>query len=246
MLPGTSQILIDNEKLTCIAGRVRDIAPFASAVESLIVDHDGAAAAEDLLRFYADVASVDAFIGAVDECGAAVASTWSAQGIGQLAIGAAATNAIISAVDFVTNYLLNYRSEVSFTWVQPKPTPTPTSPPPPLATGPESTMVAFWQAYNERDWQRYLSLLTDCLADMLNSGNFLVDDPLLELQEIRAGTGRVTLLEVADVSISGATATASVTAEAEFGFGVAGPAVAGDVYFFALENGSWKVTLESC
>ena len=124
MLPGGSQLLSQNGIVTCLAETLSNLAPIASAVEALVVHRDGAAAAEALLELYSNLASAEAFISAADGCGAPVAASWTAAAFGQLATGARATATIMSATDFVANFLLNSHSEVAFNWTQPTPTPT--------------------------------------------------------------------------------------------------------------------------
>lgn len=123
MLPGLNQLGIQGSQIACITERIADVAQIAAAVESLIGQQDGAAAAEDLANFLLDDAAVLRFITASDDCFYGAAATWSPEGIRQIG---AATATIISATDFVANYFLNYRSEVAFNWVQPTPTPPPT------------------------------------------------------------------------------------------------------------------------
>lgn len=132
MLPGLNQIGIQGSQIACITERIADLAPIAAAVESLVVEHDGAAAAEDLTRFLLDEDAVRRFITASDDCFYGAAATWSVEGIRQIG---AATATIMSATDFVANYLLNYHSALAFNWTPPTPTPPPPTPAPVEPTG---------------------------------------------------------------------------------------------------------------
>lgn len=121
MLPGLNELGIQGPQIACITEKLSDVSYFVSASEALLVNHDGAAAAEQLIDFLRDDGAVQRFITGASDCNYGAARTWSVEGIKQVG-GATAT--IISATDFVANYFLNYDSRVSFRWTQP-PTPTP-------------------------------------------------------------------------------------------------------------------------
>ena len=165
MLPGGSQLLSQNGIVTCLAETLSNLAPIASAVEALVVHRDGAAAAEALLELYSNLASAEAFISAADGCGAPVASSWTGTAFGQLATGARVTATIMSATDFVANFLLNSHSEVQFNWAQPTMPPTPIpSPTPPAASAYDlivSRIQAVYAALSSGDylavWNNYSS-----------------------------------------------------------------------------------------
>ena len=114
MLPGANQFGIQGRDVACITERLADVSYFASAVESLLVDQNGAAAAESLGRFMIDDDAVQRFITAADDCHFGPAPTWSVEGIKQIG-GAVST--IMSATDFIANYCAgNTSAQLSFAW----------------------------------------------------------------------------------------------------------------------------------
>jgi hypothetical protein len=121
MLPGLNEVGIQGAQIACITERVDDISNIVAASEALVVDHDGAAAAEEITNMLLDEDAMRRFISAADDCYYGPARTWSLEGIRQVG---AATSTIISATDFVANFLLNARSEVGFSWAVRVPTPT--------------------------------------------------------------------------------------------------------------------------
>jgi hypothetical protein len=128
MLPGLNELGIQGPQIACITEKLSDVSYFVSAAEALLVSHDGPAAAEQLVHFLNDGGAVQRFITAASDCNYGAAPTWSVEGLKQIG-GATAT--IISATDFVANYLLNSKSQVAFSWKQQiPPTPTPRSWPP--------------------------------------------------------------------------------------------------------------------
>ena len=117
MLPGANQFGIQGRHVACITERLADVSYFASAVESLLVDHNGAAAAESISQFMLDGDAVRRFITAADDCDFGPASTWSVEGIRQIG-GAVST--IMSATDYIANYFAgNTYAQVSFIWAAP-------------------------------------------------------------------------------------------------------------------------------
>jgi len=114
MLPGANQFGIQGRHVACITERLADVSHIAEAVESLLVDKNGAAAAEHLSEFMLDGDAVRRFITAADDCNFGPAPTWSVEGIKQIG-GAVST--IMSATDYIANYFAgNTRSQVSFIW----------------------------------------------------------------------------------------------------------------------------------
>ncbi len=113
MLPGLNQFGIQGAQIACITERLSDVANIAAAAEALTVEHDGAAAAEQISQFLLDEDAMRRFISASDDCFYGAARTWSLDGIRQVG---AATSTIVSTTDFIANYLLNYDSEVAFSW----------------------------------------------------------------------------------------------------------------------------------
>jgi hypothetical protein len=114
MLPGANQFGIQGKQVACITERLADVHYFADAAEALVVNKDGAAAAESLSRFMLDSDAVRRFITAADDCNFGPASTWSVEGISQIG-GAVST--IMSATDYIANYLAgNASSRLSFIW----------------------------------------------------------------------------------------------------------------------------------
>jgi Tol biopolymer transport system component len=117
MLPGANQFGIQGRHVACITERLADVSYFASAVESLLVDHNGAAAAESISQFMLDSDAVRRFITAADDCNFGPAPTWSVEGIRQIG-GAVST--IMSATDYIANYFAgNTHAQVSFIWTLP-------------------------------------------------------------------------------------------------------------------------------
>jgi len=114
MLPGWNQLGIQGAQVACITERLGDVSHLVSAVEALIVDHDGLAAAEQIGRFYRDADAARRFISASDDCFYGPAKTWSVEGLRQVG-GAVST--ILSATDYVANYMAgNQYSEIVFLW----------------------------------------------------------------------------------------------------------------------------------
>jgi TolB protein len=126
MLPGANQFGIQGHHVACITERLADVSYFASAAESLIVDQNGAAAAENISEFMLDGDAVQRFITAADDCNFGPSPTWSIEGIKQIG-GAVST--IMSATDYIANYFAgNTNAQVSFMWASPIPTQTPIPP----------------------------------------------------------------------------------------------------------------------
>jgi hypothetical protein len=119
MLPGLNQLGLQGSQLACITERLADASYFVSASEALVA-HDGAGAAEQLIRFLNNADAVRRFITATSDCSYGPAQTWSEEGLKQVG---AATATIISATDLVTNYLLNNTSRVAFAWTRLSSTP---------------------------------------------------------------------------------------------------------------------------
>jgi Tol biopolymer transport system component len=114
MLPGANEFGIQGHQVACITERLSDVSYFASAVESLVVGHDGAAAAESISKFMLDGDAVGRFITAADNCNFGPAPTWSLEGIKQIG-GAVST--IMSATDYIANYFAgNTSAQLSFAW----------------------------------------------------------------------------------------------------------------------------------
>jgi hypothetical protein len=114
MLPGANQFGIEPTSVACFTERLADVSYFASAAESLLLNHDGAAAAESLSQFMLDGNAVRRFITVADDCNFGPAPTWSIEGIKQIG-GAVST--IMSATDYIANYLAgNSSAQVSFAW----------------------------------------------------------------------------------------------------------------------------------
>jgi TolB protein len=117
MLPGANQFGIQGRHVACITQRLADVSYFTSASESLLVDQNGAAAAESLIQYTRDSEAVRRFITAADDCDFGPAPTWSVEGIRQIG---GATSTIMSATDYVANYLAgNSGAQVSFLWDSP-------------------------------------------------------------------------------------------------------------------------------
>jgi hypothetical protein len=117
MLPGANQFGIEPIKVACITERLADVSDIASAVESLIIDHDGAKAAESLSNFMLDGDAVRRFLTAADDCHFGPAPTWSIEGIKQIG-GAVST--ILSSTDYIANYFAeNSGAQVLFIWTSP-------------------------------------------------------------------------------------------------------------------------------
>ncbi len=121
MLPGLNEIGIQGSQLACITEKLADLSYFISASESLLVAHDGAGAAEQLVRFLNDADALRRFITGASDCSYGPAQTWSVEGITQVGT---ATATILSATDFVANYLLSSKAHVAFVWTRLSPTPT--------------------------------------------------------------------------------------------------------------------------
>ncbi len=165
MLPGLNELGIQGPQIACITEKLSDVSYFVSASEALLVDHDGAAAAEQLAHFLNDGGAVQRFITAASDCNYGAAPTWSVEGIKQIGT---ATATIISATDFVANYLLSYHSELAFSWTRP---PTPTSTPASEQSRiprPEQTALAgsqavqsFAEEFLKACWQLDLTRLQD-------------------------------------------------------------------------------------
>jgi Tol biopolymer transport system component len=114
MLPGANQFGIQGHHVACITERLADVSYFASAVEALLISHNGAAAAENISEFMLDGDAVRRFIAAADDCNFGPAPTWSPEGIRQIG-GAVST--IMSATDYIANYFAgNINVRVSFVW----------------------------------------------------------------------------------------------------------------------------------
>jgi hypothetical protein len=126
MLPGANQFGIQGHHVACITERLADVSYFASAAESLLVDHNGAAAAESISWFMRDGDAVRRFITAADDCNFGPAPTWSVEGIRQIG-GAVST--IMSSADYIAKYFYfagNTDVQISFVWAPPiSYTPTP-------------------------------------------------------------------------------------------------------------------------
>jgi hypothetical protein len=119
MLPGLDQFGIQSSQVACVVQRLSDASYFASAAESLSVDHDGAAAAESISKFMLNADAVQRFLTAAEDCNVVPAPTWSIEGIEQIG-GAFST--ILSSTDYITNYLAqNSGAQVSFNWSEPGP-----------------------------------------------------------------------------------------------------------------------------
>ena len=190
MLPGGSQLLSQNGIVTCLAETLSNLAPIASAVEALVVHRDGAAASEALLELYSNLASAEAFISAADGCGAPVASSWTGTAFGQLATGARVTATIMSATDFVANFLLNSHSEVQFKWTEPTPTPTP------IPTMRPPGVEAVSDSYEQQALNR---VLRRCREDFLADGFREVEDGLFEGILVSRFGGASTTFQVRDI-----------------------------------------------
>lgn len=128
MLPAAR--LVSAPMLACISDRIGDEAEVAAAVEALILDHDGLKAAEHVARMMTDDHLIRLFLDGAEDCGQQygidVARTWTVAGIRQIG---ASTSVIISATDFIANYVLNFHSEVEFRWVRPSDNPPPAGTP---------------------------------------------------------------------------------------------------------------------
>jgi len=119
MMPGANQFGIRGQHVACITERLADVSYFVSAVEALIIEQNGAAAAESLSKFMLDEKAVSRFIRAADDCHFGPAATWSFEGIRQIG-GAVST--IMSATDYIANYFAgNTLSQLAFRWMQPTP-----------------------------------------------------------------------------------------------------------------------------
>lgn len=115
MLPGLDQFGIQSSQVACLAQRLSDVSYFSSAAESLLVDHEGAAAAESISKFMLNADALQRFLTAAENCDVVPAPTWSFEGIEQIG-GAVST--IMSSTDFIANYFAeNSDAQVSFTWV---------------------------------------------------------------------------------------------------------------------------------
>jgi len=114
MLPGFNQLGFQSSTLACITEKLHDVSYVTSATYALLVAHDGAAAAEQLIDMLRDSDAMRRFITGAKDCYYGPASTWSIEGAKQIG---AATSTIISAVDFVANFLLNPKSQIAFKWV---------------------------------------------------------------------------------------------------------------------------------
>jgi len=113
MLPGFNQLGFQSSTLACITEKASDVSYVTAATYALLVAHDGAAAAEQLVDMLGDSDAMGRFITGAKDCHYGPASTWSVEGVKQIG---AATSTIISATDFIANYLLNYESHLSFSW----------------------------------------------------------------------------------------------------------------------------------
>jgi Tol biopolymer transport system component len=133
MLPGANQFGVQGHHVACITERLADVSYFASVTEALLVDQNGAAAAENISQFMLDSNAVHRFIMAADDCNFGPAPTWSVEGVRQIG-GAVST--IMSATDYIANYLAgNTFTQVSFYWDNPVPTELPPTPTPLLTGG---------------------------------------------------------------------------------------------------------------
>lgn len=116
MMPGANQFGIQGQHVACITERLDDLSHFASAVGALVIDQNGAAAAESISRFMLDKDAVNRFIRAADDCNFGPAPTWSFEGIRQIG---AAVSTIMSATDYIANsnyFAGNIKSQVAFNW----------------------------------------------------------------------------------------------------------------------------------
>jgi hypothetical protein len=117
MLPGWNQFGIQPRHVACITERLADVSYFVSAAESLVVDQNGAAAAESIIDFMDNEDTVRRFLSAADDCNFGPASTWSRKGISRIG---EAVSTIMSATDYIANYLAgNSGAQVSFVWTSP-------------------------------------------------------------------------------------------------------------------------------
>jgi len=153
MLPGFNQFGIQTPQIACITERLADVSYLASAADALLLEHDGAAAAEQIARMLVDSDVMRRFVNAADDCGHGAASTWSTEGISQIG---AATSTILSVTDFTANYFLNNRSELAFSWTPPGPDgPTPTRIFPEggavLSAAPQTIRMCFAEPINVKD-----------------------------------------------------------------------------------------------
>ena len=117
MLPGFNAIESQPHLLACVTERVKDVSYFASATESLL-DGNGAAASEQLIKFYRDEDAMRRFLTATDDCGSGLDKSWDLK---KVSLIASLSNVIISSVDYIANTLaMTFRGEtqaqVAFEW----------------------------------------------------------------------------------------------------------------------------------
>lgn len=112
MMPGLNQVGI--ETIACYTERLKDTASFFKAAEALMVENNGPAAIESLMKFMLDEDAMRRFIEWADDCHYGPAKTWSYSWIVQMA---SAINVIGSEVDFFYNYFTgNTYTTVAFDW----------------------------------------------------------------------------------------------------------------------------------
>jgi hypothetical protein len=138
MLPGGDTI--PDEGLAYIADGLAMMFSAQEASEALDAG-DAASAAEHIYRLITGDKLIETFVELAaeygQEHGVDMMSKWTATGVKQVFKAVAAVDVIISATDFLVNYVVNNHSAVAFSWAGPRPTvgTTPRGTPPPTRTG---------------------------------------------------------------------------------------------------------------
>jgi len=121
--------VIPNDGLAFIADGLKSTMSAKEASEKLDAG-DSQGAAESIYELISGHSFVEAFAKLATEYGQKngvdMMTKWTEAGVGQVLAGVAAVDVIVSATDFLANYVLNNHSAVAFTWA----VSTPTVPPP--------------------------------------------------------------------------------------------------------------------
>ncbi len=122
MLPAGDQI--PNEGLVFIADGLQRVMSAQETSEALNAG-DSSGAAESLYELITGDTFIETFTMLAAEYGQDhgidMMSTWTQSGIRQVFLGVAAVDVIISATDFLANYIFNNHSELAFSWIPPPP-----------------------------------------------------------------------------------------------------------------------------
>lgn len=163
MLPGGD--LIPNDGVTYIADGLAMVFSAQEASEALDAG-DARGAAEHIYELITGDSFIETFVQLAaeygQEHGVDMMSKWTASGIKQVLKAVAAVDVIISATDFIANYMFNNHSAVAFSWTHAAPTPAPAHAPtpPPTPAPPGATLDLAATDY----------ALESCVADFRGDG----------------------------------------------------------------------------